>query len=34
MVMMIEPIAICIEKLKAERAYDEIIYLTPDGELL
>ncbi len=34
MVMKIEPIAACIEKLKAEREYDEIIYLTPDGERL
>ncbi len=34
MVMSIEPIAACIEKLKAERQYDEIIYVTPDGELL
>jgi tRNA (guanine37-N1)-methyltransferase len=34
MVMMIEPIAICIEKLKSERVYDEVIFLTPDGELL
>jgi tRNA (guanine37-N1)-methyltransferase len=34
MVMMIEPIAACIDKLKAERNYDEIIFLTPDGELL
>lgn len=34
MVMSIEPIAACIEKLKAERVYDEIIYMTPDGELL
>lgn len=33
MVMMIEPIADLIEKLKAERNYDEIIYMTPDGEL-
>ncbi len=32
MVMMIEPIDLCISKLKAERQYDEIIYLTPDGE--
>jgi len=32
MVMMIEPIANCINKLKAERTYDEIIYMTPDGE--
>ncbi len=34
MVMSIEPIAILIEKLKSERDYDEIIYMTPDGELL
>ena len=34
MVMRVEPIAACIEKLKAEREYDEIIYMTPDGELL
>lgn len=34
MVMSIEPIASLIEKLKAERTYDEIIYMTPDGELL
>lgn len=34
MVMRIEPIAACIEKLKAERTYDEIIYMTPDGEIL
>ncbi len=33
MVMMIQPIASCIDKLKAERNYDEIIFLTPDGEL-
>ncbi|MCX2744892.1 tRNA (guanosine(37)-N1)-methyltransferase TrmD [Mangrovivirga sp. M17] len=32
MVMMIEPIASCIEKLKSEREYDEVIYMTPDGE--
>ncbi|MDF1695006.1 MAG: tRNA (guanosine(37)-N1)-methyltransferase TrmD [Saprospiraceae bacterium] len=31
MVMMIEPIESCINSLRAERAYDEIIYLTPDG---
>jgi tRNA (guanine37-N1)-methyltransferase len=31
MVMMIEPIAKCIRKLQAERNYDEIIYMTPDG---
>lgn len=33
MVMQIEPIDQCISKLKSERAYDEIIYLSPDGEL-
>ncbi len=32
MVMMIEPIARCIESLQKERTYDEIIYMTPDGE--
>lgn len=34
MVMMIEPIDKCITKLKSERAYDEIIYMTPDGQRL
>ena len=34
MVMMIEPIALCIEDLKSEREYDEVIYMSPDGELL
>ncbi|MFT5821664.1 MAG: tRNA (guanine37-N1)-methyltransferase [Crocinitomix sp.] len=34
MVMTIQPIADCIEKLQAERTYDELIYMTPDGELL
>jgi tRNA (guanine37-N1)-methyltransferase len=33
MVMMPEPLAILIEKLQAERTYDEIIYMTPDGPL-
>ena len=32
MVMMIEPIDKCIQQLKTERSYDEIIYMTPDGE--
>jgi tRNA (guanine37-N1)-methyltransferase len=32
MVMMVEPIDKCISKLKGERDYDEVIYLTPDGE--
>jgi len=34
MVMMVEPLDNCISKLKSERNYDEIIYLTPDGETL
>ena len=34
MVMMAEPIVNCIESLTAKRTYDEIIYLSPDGELL
>jgi len=34
MVMMCEPLAKAIEELSAERKYDEIIYLTPDGERL
>ena len=34
MVLMIEPIDKCISKLKSERNYDEIIYLSPDGEKL
>lgn len=33
MVMMIEPIMRCIEELKSERTYDEIIFMTPDGEV-
>ncbi len=32
MVMMIEPIAACIRDLKSARDYDEIIYMSPDGE--
>jgi len=31
MVMMCEPLANCIDALQEQRAYDEIIYLTPDG---
>ena len=34
MVMMIEPIANCINDLRSKRKYDEIIYMTPDGETL
>ncbi len=33
MVMMPEPLAILLDKLKAERTYDEVIYMTPDGDL-
>lgn len=34
MVMAVEPLANCIEKLQGERSYDEIIYTAPDGEVL
>lgn len=34
MVMMVEPLDKCISELKSQRQYDEIIYLTPDGETL
>jgi len=34
MVLMIEPIDKCISYLKSERNYDEVIYMTPDGETL
>jgi len=34
MVMSVEPISRCIEKLQSERQYDEVIYTSPDGELL
>lgn len=34
MVMMCEPLANCLDQLIAERKYDEIIYLTPDGQTL
>ena len=34
MVMMVEPVYRMIEELKAERDYDEVIYMSPDGELL
>lgn len=33
MVMMIQPVMDCIDSLKKERNYDEIIFMTPDGEL-
>ncbi len=32
MVLMPEPLAILIEKLKGEREYEEVIYMTPDGD--
>lgn len=32
MVMSIDPFARCIEALKAERTYDEVIFMSPDGE--
>ena len=34
MVMMVEPVFNCINDLKAERHYDEVIYMAPDGETL
>ncbi|WP_207429529.1 tRNA (guanosine(37)-N1)-methyltransferase TrmD [Pedobacter sp. SYSU D00535] len=34
MVMMVEPFALCIEKLQSERTYDEVIFMTPDGQTL
>jgi tRNA (guanine37-N1)-methyltransferase len=33
MVMQIEPIHRCIDELKQARTYDEIIYMSPDGDL-
>jgi len=34
MVMSIEPFARCIEELKSQRSYDEVIFMTPDGTTL
>lgn len=34
MILKPEPIFACVEKLKAERDYDDVIFLTPDGETL
>jgi tRNA (guanine37-N1)-methyltransferase len=34
MVMMIEPIAACIDALKEQRPYDAVLYMSPDGEML
>ena len=33
MVMMPEPLALLLDKLKGERVYDEVLYMTPDGSL-
>ena len=34
MVLMLEPVFNMIQELKAERDYDEVIYMSPDGEIL
>ncbi|MBQ9473134.1 MAG: tRNA (guanosine(37)-N1)-methyltransferase TrmD [Bacteroidales bacterium] len=34
MVMAVEPLANCIENLRGQRCYDDIIYTAPDGEML
>lgn len=34
MLMRLEPVVNCIEDLQAQRTYDEIIYMTPDGQRL
>jgi len=34
MVMMMEPLVNCIEKLQSDGAYNEVIFLTPDGQRL
>ena len=34
MVLMLEPVFNMIQELKAEREYDEVIYMSPDGEIL
>ena len=34
MVLMVEPVDKCISGLKLQRSYDEVIYMTPDGERL
>lgn len=33
MILRPEPIFECVDRLKAERAYDDVIFLSPDGEL-
>ena len=32
MVMMVEPLSACLDQLMADRSYDEVIFLTPDGK--
>lgn len=34
MVLMIEPIDACLKDLKSKRDYDEVIYMSPDGQML
>jgi tRNA (guanine37-N1)-methyltransferase len=34
MIMAVPPFAACIEQLQSEREYDEIIFMSPDGETL
>ncbi|MBO8478085.1 MAG: tRNA (guanosine(37)-N1)-methyltransferase TrmD [Bacteroidetes bacterium] len=34
MVLMVEPVYMMIQELKSEREYDEVIYMSPDGEIL
>ena len=34
MVLMLEPVYNMIQELKSERDYDEVIYMSPDGEIL
>ena len=34
MVLMVEPVVKMIEQLKSERDYDEVIYMSPDGDIL
>lgn len=34
MVMMVEPVVRCLEELRSKTTYDEVIYLSPDGEIL
>ena len=34
MVMMVEPVFKMIEELRSEREYDEVIYMSPDGDIL